>query len=150
MPEYLLVANQTLHSPALWDWITRTVGGTHEPCRFTVVVPATRLPGTTWTEGAARQMASERLARALEHFADLGLAATGQVGDEDPYLAVVDSLSAQHLDAVVVSTLPARVSAWLRLDVVSRLRRHFAIPVVHVAARDTATAAAGSDAATPR
>jgi GABA permease len=80
----------------------------------------------------------------LEHFSELGLLATGHVGDEDPYLAVVDSLSAQHFDAVVVSTLPARVSAWLRLDVVSRLRRHFALPVVHLAARDTATAGAGA------
>jgi len=37
-------------------------------------------------------------------------------------------------DQVIVSTLPHGPSRWLRLDVVSRLRKQVRLPVVHVEA----------------
>jgi hypothetical protein len=130
---YLLVANQTLDSPALRDWVARAANSGN--CRFHVVVPATRVEHRfTWTEGEARAVARRRLDEALLDFSALGVSVEGEVGDENPILAVGDALRQWHYDAIVISTLPAGASRWLKLDVVSRLRRETTIPVIHVEA----------------
>jgi hypothetical protein len=130
---YLLIANQTLDSPALHEWMARAAGSGN--CRFHVVVPATRVEHRfTWTEGEARALARRRLDDALLHFSALGVAVEGEVGDENPVLAATDAMRQWRYDAIVVSTLPSGASRWLKLDVVSRLRRETNLPVIHVEA----------------
>lgn len=139
MRRYLVIANQTLDSPALWDWAAEAVTASPDGCHFHVVAPATRVEHRfSWTEGQARAAAHERLERTLARLGDLGATVDGQVGDENPLLAASDAMLEQRYDAVVVSTLPAGVSAWLRLDVVCRLRRQVEIPVVHIDGRRAA------------
>jgi hypothetical protein len=41
---------------------------------------------------------------------------TAIVGSHDPLAAVQDAINLGNFDAVIISTLPARVSRWLRLD----------------------------------
>lgn len=130
---YLLIANQTLDSPALQEWVARAAADAD--CRFHVVVPATRVEHRfTWTEGEGRAVARRRLDEALLQFSDLGVSVEGEVGDENPILAARDAMREWRYDAVVVSTLPPGASRWLRLDVVSRLRRETNVPVVHIEA----------------
>jgi hypothetical protein len=50
------------------------------------------------------------------------------VGDTDPFLAVRKALERSRFDEVVVSTLPRRVSHWLRLDLPARVER-LGVPV---------------------
>jgi hypothetical protein len=38
------------------------------------------------------------------------------IGSHDPLAAVQDALNLQGYDEVIISTLPPRVSRWLRLD----------------------------------
>jgi hypothetical protein len=45
------------------------------------------------------------------------------VGDIDPFLAVRDALERTPFDEVITSTLPRRVSHWLRLDLRGRVER---------------------------
>jgi hypothetical protein len=45
------------------------------------------------------------------------------VGDADPFDAVRQTLEHSSFDEVVVSTLPRRVSQWLRLDLPTRIER---------------------------
>jgi hypothetical protein len=52
----------------------------------------------------------------------------GIVGATDPYDAVRQTLEREKYDEVIVSTLPARVSRWLRLDLAHRIER-FGVPV---------------------
>jgi hypothetical protein len=130
---YLLIANQTLDSPALRDWVARV--SSSGDCRFHVVVPATRVEHRfTWTEGEALARARRRLGEAIEEFSALGVPVEGEVGDENPILAAFDAILQWRYDAIVVSTLPRGLSRWLRLDVVSRLRRETRLPVIHVEA----------------
>jgi hypothetical protein len=130
---YLLIANQTLDSPALHDWVARAVDSGN--CRFHVVVPASRVEHRfTWTEGEALALARRRLDDALLDFSALGVAVEGEVGDENPVLAAADAMRQWRYDAIVVSTLPSGASRWLKLDVVSRLRRETNLPVIHVEA----------------
>jgi hypothetical protein len=130
---YLLIANQTLDSPVLHEWVARAAA--NADCRFHVVVPATRIEHRfTWTEGEGRALARRRLDEALLDFSALGVSVDGEVGDENPVLAASDAMRQWRYDAVVVSTLPPGASRWLRLDLVSRLRRETNLPVVHVEA----------------
>ena len=47
-----------------------------------------------------------------------------RVGDPDPVVAVDDEYVAGHrYDTIVISTLPAGISRWIKMDVVSRLQR---------------------------
>jgi hypothetical protein len=103
MRRYLVVANQTLDSDALREWLeARTSEG---PCTFHVVVPVTH-PHSSWTESGVRRLAEERLREALTRFAELGAEVTGEVGDVSPFRAVDDVLIRENFDEVVVSTLP--------------------------------------------
>lgn len=47
----------------------------------------------------------------------------GKLGDPDPFVAVRDALAAEHFDEVLISTLPERVSAWLRRDLPHRVEQ---------------------------
>jgi hypothetical protein len=57
----------------------------------------------------------------------------GIVGATDPYEAVRQTLEREKYDEVIVSTLPERVSRWLRLDLAHRIER-FGVPVSVVTA----------------
>jgi hypothetical protein len=63
---------------------------------------------------------------------DEGIEGTGEVGDADPYNAVQDAIGERHIDEILVSTLPASTSGWLRRDLIERLREGTGLPVEHV------------------
>ena len=131
MRRYLVVANQTLNSQRLRDRIEAAM--TEEPTHFHLVVPASH-PSGAWSEGEARALAGRRLERALVSLGELGADATGEVGDASPVRAVSDVLMEEQYDEIILSTLPAGPSRWLRQDVVHRIQRTFAIPCAHVVA----------------
>ncbi|HEX8856258.1 MAG TPA: NAD-dependent malic enzyme [Thermoleophilaceae bacterium] len=56
------------------------------------------------------------------------------LGDPDPALAVQQLWDPQRFDEVIVSTLPARISPWLKLDLPRRVERITGRPVRHVTA----------------
>lgn len=133
MRRYLVVANQTLMSEELRAAVRERFGA--PPCRFHLLVPATPLRDQIfWTEGAARGVARERLDVALSWLHAEGVIATGSIGDADPVLAVLDALRLDDFDEIVVSTLPPRLSRWIRQDLPHRLTRRTDLPVCHVVA----------------
>ncbi len=130
MRRYLVVANQTLTGAHLIAKVRELDRG--GPCAFHVLVPATVPQDHPWTEGEVQAMARRRLEEGLVLFRDAGVEATGQVGDADPVLAVEDVLREQAFDGIVISTLPPRISRWLKLDLHHRVEGLFGLPVIHV------------------
>ena len=90
MRRYLVVANQTLGGEHLTEKVRQCLA--EGPCSFHLLVPASPPSDHAWTEGEARAIAAERLARALEAFGELGAEVDGEVGDPNPMLAVEDAL----------------------------------------------------------
>ena len=131
MRRYLVVANQTLASGQLLS----TLRDLHErgPCSFHVVVPATPPKDHAWTDGEVRHTARSRLEAAMARLASEGFEVTGEVGDERPLEAVQDILlRGETFDAIVLSTLPLRLSRWLKRDLVRGLEATTGLRVIHV------------------
>jgi nucleotide-binding universal stress UspA family protein len=65
-----------------------------------------------------------------------GAEVTGEVGDAEPLSAIQDVINLRGADEIIISTLPRRVSRWMRLDLVSKARG-LGLPVHHVEAAES-------------
>jgi hypothetical protein len=63
----------------------------------------------------------------------------GMTGDHEPLAAIQDAVNLRGFEEIIISTLPARVSRWLRLDLPSKVRG-LGLPVTHVEAAERAPA----------
>jgi hypothetical protein len=128
---YLVVANQTLAGGHLLSTLRQL--GASERCRFHVVVPATPPSDHVWTEGEAIDVAQRRLDAALDRFRELDADVGGEVGDARPLQAIADVLERGEIfDGIVLSTLPPKLSRWLKLDLPHRVESTFGLPLIHV------------------
>ncbi len=84
----------------------------------------------------ARERGRERLHKMIGAIVAAGGEADGNVGDPDPVAAVESILEDRSFDEVIVSTLPAGMSRWLRMDLSSRIARMTDAPVTTVAAKE--------------
>lgn len=111
----LIVAHRTAASPKLLAAVTeRAASG---PCRFTLLVPRPYWDPDTEEAAITLELAIPLLDAAA------GSHVQGIVGATDPYEAVRQTLEREKYDEVIVSTLPARVSRWLHLDLAHRIER---------------------------
>ncbi len=136
MAAYLLVAHQTALSDELLSATEELASGDRD-AEFVVLVPATPVSHmVVWEEGETLDLARKRAADAQARLEERGLrVAEARTGDADPVAAIDDLLreGRRAYSAIVLSTLPPGVSRWLKLDVVSRVRRHYpTTKVVHV------------------
>jgi len=111
----LLVAHRTAATPKLLEHV-RTRASESE-CVFVLVVP--RPYWDPETEQAAQVI--ELAVPLLEEAAGTHVEAI--LGDSDPFVAVREALERSQFDEVIVSTLPRRLSHWLRLDLPARVER---------------------------
>lgn len=160
MGRYLLIANQTLGGAKLDAVIRDRIEGPRldpAPVHFHVVVPlvepemeagfvpadptftvpqvAVEPDGPSPLE-VARERSQHRLDRMLARIRSLGGEADGEVGPEDVVAATVDAVERTAPDEVILSTLPAGMSAWVKLDVPSRLARKLDVPMTVVEVED--------------
>jgi len=136
---YLLVAHQTAERAELLE-AARGLAADDADATFTLLVPATPVGDLlTWEEGETRLLAEVRARSAAAVLKRHGVnVEEARVGDADPVLAIDDEfLSGKRYDAVVISTLPPGISRWIKMDVVSRLRRERPrLRVIHVVAEN--------------
>jgi hypothetical protein len=126
----LVLANETIGGERLLNAILARSG---EDVSFHVVVPQTRpRHGNVVYDEVVRDSAQVRVDLAREWMRENGIASSGEVGDPDPFLAASDAIAHEGLDEVIVSTLPAATSGWLRRDLPDRLREETGLPVEHV------------------
>ena len=132
---YLVVAHQTAGSPELREQLFAL--RREDPVAvFTILVPATPPSNLlVWEEGDAKEIARQRAEQSQRSLRQAGIQVdAARVGDHDPLQAIGDELEAHRgYQAIVISTFPAGVSRWLKLDLVSRARRSFSqLPIIHV------------------
>jgi hypothetical protein len=131
----LIVANRTAAGEKLLEAVRRRAQ-TGPPVTFHLLVPSTPrgLHRVVDPEVAGREEAAAQLEHALEHLREAaGADVTGHVGDADPMAAISDTLHEREVDEIIISTLPRRLSRWMRLDLPSKVRG-LGKPVTHVEA----------------
>ena len=130
----LVVAHQTASTPGLMDAVqARAERG---PAKFHLVVPQRPHGMHKYVDphDDGLEDAEAVLADALPKLsAAAGSEVTGGIGDPEPLMAIHDAVNLGGYDEIIVSTLPRRVSKWLRLDLVSKARG-LGLPVTHVEA----------------
>jgi len=116
----LVVANRTASTPVLLDAVRQRAQ--QGPCTFALLIPnEPRKGGADWTLETAKPLL-ERAARGPVE---------GMVGEADPFEAVKAALQDPGFDEVIVSTLPKRVSEWLRRDLPHRIEK-LGVPVTTI------------------
>jgi hypothetical protein len=135
----LVVAHRTAATPALLDAVRERAA--RGPCTFALVVPksAHGLHRVVDAEDQDADEAHAVLELALPLLEEAaGGPVEGIVGDPEPLNAVQDAVNVRGFDEIIVSTLPARVSRWLKLDLPSKLGG-LGLPVTTVTAKERAT-----------
>lgn len=111
----LVVAHRTAATPKLIEAVRARAA--RDPCAFTLLVPRPYWDPDTEEGTMTLELAIPLLSEAA------GGRVAGRVGDADPLVAVRDLLAAEHFDEVIISTLPERVSHWLRRDLPHRVEQ---------------------------
>ena len=124
----LVVAHRTAASPRLIDAVRRRTQ--QGPCRVTLLVPRPYWDPDTEEAELVVELAVPVLEDAAGRHVD------AIIGESDPVGAVRQVLAATQVDEIIVSTLPQRVSHWLRRDVPSLIER-LGLPVTVVTAEQS-------------
>jgi hypothetical protein len=131
MANILVLANETIGGKALLD----AIRDRHRQgdARFHVVVPLTRPKhGSVIYDEAVRDSAQVRVDLALSFMHEEGIDGAGEVGDRDPLNAAKDAIADHAIDEIIVSTLPAQTSGWMKRDLIEALESETGLPVKHV------------------
>ncbi len=126
------MANRTAATEPLLSEIRRraAIG----PADYHLVMPASPhgLHRVVDPEDNGRDEAKARLQAALPLLTEAaGTPVTGEIGSHDPQSAVADAVNLGSYDEIIVSTLPRRVSRWMKLDLPSKIAA-FGLPVTLV------------------
>ena len=60
----------------------------------------------------------------------------GVIGDSDPFVAIREVIASGGIDEIIISTLPVRVSRWLRRDLPHRVQE-FGLPITVLTAQQS-------------
>jgi hypothetical protein len=124
----LVVAHRTAATPLLLNAVRARAR--RSACSFTLVVPRPYWDPDTDEATATLELAIPLLEEAA------GGRVEGVIGDSDAFVAVRDAVTRLGIDEIIISTLPARVSQWLRRDLPHRVQA-FGLPVTVVTAQQS-------------
>jgi hypothetical protein len=127
----LVLANETIGGGELLNAVRER----HQQgdAKFFVVVPQSKpRHGNVIYDEAVRDSAQVRVDLALAFMHEEDIEGTGEVGDADPFNAAMDAIGAHGIDEIIISTLPATTSGWLRRDLPERLEIETGLPVEHI------------------
>jgi hypothetical protein len=140
----LVVAHKTAATPGLIEAVRARAS--RGPATFTLLVPrpAHGLHRVVDPEDQEADESRHVLDTALPLLSQAaGSQVQGLLGDPAPLTAIEDAINLQGFDEVIISTLPARISRWLKLDLPSKVGG-LGLPVTTVTATDETTASAAN------
>ena len=133
----LIVAHRTAATPALIEEVRDRAS--RGECTFTLLVPnpAHGLHKVVDPEDVGEGEARDTLELALPLLSDAaGSEVKGLVGVSEPLAAIQDAVNLHGFDEIIISTLPTRVSRWVRLDLPHKAAG-LGLPVTTVTAKGT-------------
>jgi len=134
----LVVAHKTAATPALVGAVRERMA--RGPCAFTLLVPnsAHGLHRVVDPEDQGRGEAAEVVELAVPVLEEaVGGHVDSLIGDPNPMNAIQDAVNLHGFDEIIISTLPAKVSRWLKLDLPSKVGG-LGLPVTTVTAKERA------------
>jgi hypothetical protein len=140
----LVVAHKTAATPSLLDAVRERAA--RGPAAFTLLVPKVTHGLHTVVDPEDQEVdeAEQMLELAVPLLEDAaGGRVEGLVGDSEPLAAIQDAINLHGFDEVIVSTLPTRVSRWLKMDLPSKVSG-LGLPVTTVTAQGQVDAEASS------
>ena len=136
----LVVAHKTAATPALLEAVRERAARGN--AKFTLLVPnpAHGLHRVVDPEDQGTGEAEQVVELALPLLEDAaGSPVESLIGDPDPLNAVQDAVNLHGFDEIIISTLPATVSRWLKLDLPHKLEG-LGLPITTVTARERGAA----------
>jgi hypothetical protein len=136
----LVVANRTAATPALLEAVRERAARGNAV--FTLLVPNTAhgLHRVMDPEDQSQSESEATLELALPLLEQAaGGPVEGMIGDPEPLAAIQDAINVHGFDEIIISTLPTRVSKWLKLDLPSKCAG-LGLPVTTVTASSRAEA----------
>jgi hypothetical protein len=128
----LVVAHKTAATQPLLDAVhERAQRG---PCTFALLVPNAahglhKLVDPEDLDATEAQAAIDQAVPLRSQAA--GGEVEGMVGSTDPTLAIQDAINLRGFDEVIISTLPSKLSRWLKLDLPSKVSG-MGLPVITI------------------
>jgi hypothetical protein len=100
------------------------------PCRFALLVPdVSDRKAANWTLESALPLLERAAGGPVE----------GLIGGPDPFQAVEHAVHDRRFDEIIISTLPKRMSKWLRRDLIRRVET-LGLPVTAIVPRQVGDA----------
>jgi hypothetical protein len=131
----LVVANKTAATPSLLEAVRERAA--RGPCEFTLLVPNTThgLHKVVDPEDQSQNEAESTIELALPLLEEAaGTPVDAMIGVPEPLAAIQDAVNLHGFDELIISTLPTRVSKWLKLDLPHKAEG-LGLPVTTVTAR---------------
>ncbi len=127
----LVVANETVVGQDLIDAVKRHSDGGSVAVH--VICPqSSPKHGYVIYDESVRDAAENRLQMTIAQLDEIGIEATGEVMDPDPFTAIKDATGERRYDEIIISTHPETRSGWLRQDLIARVQSEVDAPVEHV------------------
>jgi hypothetical protein len=113
----LIVANRTAATPALMEAVRARAAEGNATFTLLVPSPAHGLHTLVDPEDVGQSEAEQTIELALPLLEEAaGAPVEPMIGVHEPLAAIQDAVNLHGFDELIISTLPKRVSKWLRLD----------------------------------